>query len=365
MLRTAILSPSLNAVSETFISAHRELIIGDKNVFYHGSLPQKSENGFKYNPSLFRRTFNRVFRKGIPYEEDALFYLLKRFNPNVVLAEYGTTAARSLPVIKRLNLPLVVHFHGFDAFKHSVIKTYKQQFEDVFTYSSSVIAVSKRMQIQLEHLGCPPQKIIYNPCGPREEFFDLQSDFKDKVVLSVGRFTDKKAPYYSVLAFHKVLKEHPDAKMVMIGDGELFDVVVNLAKYLKISSSIKFLGALSSQEVVKQFSGASVFIQHSITTSSGDSEGMPVSILEALASGLPVVSTDHAGIPEAVLHEKAGFIVPEHDVDGMAFFISELFRNNAQAKSMGEFGRKYVKENFSMEKHINCLNKCLLDACKK
>ena len=100
---------------------------------------------------------------------------------------------------------------------------------------------------------------------------------------------------------------------------------------------------------------ARAFVQHSVTTSYGDSEGTPVAILEASASGLPIVSTEHGGIVDAVLHNETGFLVPECDVDGMAHFMLQLALNPNLAQKLGQAARQHMQSNFSMERTIQLL----------
>ena len=88
-------------------------------------------------------------------------------------------------------------------------------------------------------------------------------------------------------------------------------------------------------------------------------EGTPVGILEASAAGLPVISTFHAGIPDVIIHEKTGLLCDEHDYAQMAENMLWVLEHPEQATAMGETGRKNIKENFSMEKHIGKLNELI------
>src|SRR5690606_35506477 len=98
------------------------------------------------------------------------------------------------------------------------------------------------------------------------------------------------------------------------------------------------------------------FLQHSIVADNGDSEGSPVGIIEASAAGLPVISTRHAGIIESVLEDKTGFLVDELDVISMSNYMSQLYKDRELCQIMGEAGRRHIKENFSLNKHLNQIN---------
>jgi len=138
----------------------------------------------------------------------------------------------------------------------------------------------------------------------------------------------------------------------MIGDGPLWGTCQRLAEQLEITDRVSFLGVREHAEVAARMQSARAFVQHSITALSGDSEGTPVAVLEAQASGLPVVSTRHAGIPDVVLEGQTGFLVDEGDVDGMAQAMIRLAQDPNLAQSMGAAGRARVEAEFSMDRSI-------------
>jgi colanic acid/amylovoran biosynthesis glycosyltransferase len=139
----------------------------------------------------------------------------------------------------------------------------------------------------------------------------------------------------------------PWAELDFIGDGPLLDECRALAKHLSVADQIRFHGAQPSETVRRLMSQASIFLQHSVTAESGDTEGLPVAILEAMASALPVISTRHSGIPEAVLDGGTGILVDEHDVDGIAAAIAALLSDPVRARAMGAAGRRRVLSRYT------------------
>ena len=123
-----------------------------------------------------------------------------------------------------------------------------------------------------------------------------------------------------------------------------------------------FRGVVNHEEVAKLMQQSRVFVQHSIVPSSGDSEGTPVGIIEAGASGLPVVSTRHGGITDAVIDGKTGFLVDEGDIDGMSDYMCRLLTTPELAVEMGKCAREHIAKNFDLEVSINNL-RALLDKC--
>ena len=128
----------------------------------------------------------------------------------------------------------------------------------------------------------------------------------------------------------------------MIGGGPLFERCVELADDLGVSGSVEFPGFLPHEELAAVQRSARAFVQHSMEAPSGDSEGMPVAILEAAASGLPVVATRHAGIPDAVIDGVTGFLVDEGDVAAMSARMIQLAIDPALAAEFGVRARSHI-----------------------
>lgn len=360
-MRLAILSPNENAYSETFIQSQKQHLSGNIFYYYGGQLPRKLEG----HGSIIIKYAGLKRKLGFIENDTRLASLKRSFKKNkidVVLAQYGPTGNAICQACKALDIPLVVHFHGYDASVKSVIKN-NNNYKAVFCIASKVIAVSKEMVRDLKLLGCPTNKIVYNPCAPDNSFLDLiMRNPKKKQFIAVGRFTDKKAPYFTILAFSKVLEKHPDAMLIFGGEGPLLNTCENLAEYLKIEKSVIFKGVISSEEFKELLKNSLTFVQHSLEAENGDKEGTPVAILEASAAGLPVISTYHAGIPDVILHNKTGLLSQEHDVDQMAKHMIELLDHPEKAKMLGANGRNRIKENFSLNQHINNLQKILQTA---
>jgi colanic acid/amylovoran biosynthesis glycosyltransferase len=225
------------------------------------------------------------------------------------------------------------------------------------------VSVSHFMTDTLVKMGAPPSKIVYNPYGPRDYFYEIQSDYRS-TILAVGRFTDIKAPHLTLMAFKQVLKTCPEARLVMVGAGDLLECCKSLAKTLGIDGHVDFRGAIKHQEMLPLFAQACCFVQHSVTPSYGDAEGTPVAILEAGAAALPVVSTRHAGIADAVIHSRTGFLVAEGDVEGMAAHMRTLIEDKDLCRAMGARARAHIGASYNIQRHIACLQG-LIDAARQ
>lgn len=359
-----MVSPSHNAYSETFIQEQKNGLQGAVFYYYGGGLPTHLENfGKLLNRSI--SITNKIKRKLklTPFnaQETAFMRSLKQHKIEVVLAQYGTTAHRIVKLCEHVNIPLITHFHGYDASIHNVIENCNN-YKEVFAYSTSIIAVSISMKDRLILLGCPKKKIVYNTYGPNPLFLEINPQFSTDVFIGLGRFVDKKAPYYTILAFNKVLEKYPHAKLVIGGKGELYEVCVNLVKYLKIENNVLLPGILTKEQFSAYLATSLAFVQHSVTALSGDQEGTPVAVLEASAAGLPVIATIHAGIPDVIIDGETGLLVAEHNVDAMATKMMQLLENKELAKQLGQQGKERVKNNFTMEKHVRVIDELITAA---
>jgi len=355
----AIFSPHQNSYSETFIQAHKQLNFNIK--FYYGdNLPNalESENDI-FDSSLSARVKWHLL-KGFSFDEKRILFSLRKEKVDFVLAEYGPCAAESLRIIKYLKLPLIVHFHGHDSSEIGILSKYEQKYKEVFQYASKIIVVSNKMNEALLNLGCRKDKLVINTYGPDESFFSLNPGFKEKLFVAVGRFVSKKAPHLTIKAFKKVVEKFADAKLIMVGDGYLLNVCKVISETLGLKDNIIFPGILNKEEIKVLFENSIAFVQHSVVAENGDSEGTPVAVLETQAAGLPVISTHHAGIPDVVINGETGLLVEEHDVEGMSKNMIRILEEEGLAKKLGDAGRKRVKENFSMEKHLKIIEDILI-----
>jgi len=253
-------------------------------------------------------------------------------------------------------VPLIVHFHGYDASVRSVLEAHSKTYPVMLREAAAVIAVSRSMQRKLVSIGGPAEKVHYNPCGiDCHQFSGSDPANAPPTFLAVGRFVDKKAPHLTIRAFAEVYRGYPEARLRMIGEGPLRKECEDLARELGISQASTFLSAQPHSVVQAEMREARCFVQHSVEAPSGDCEGTPVGILEAGASGLPVISTRHAGIPDVVIDGQTGLLVDERDVDGMAERMLQLARDPGLAAALGRGARQRIKAHFSLEESLGRL----------
>jgi glycosyltransferase involved in cell wall biosynthesis len=216
------------------------------------------------------------------------------------------------------------------------------------------------MKETLISYGIPATKIRVLRCGVDPDHFTLRSRIpKNPMFFSVGRFTEKKAPYLTVLAFAEARQVLPEARLVLAGDGELLEATANLAIALDISKSVEFVGVQTPAQVADWMGQATALVQHSITPrfgpKAGDKEGTPVAVMEAMMSGLPVIGTNHAGIGEIVEHRKTGLLVEERDIHAMAKAMIEIHSDPVVAARLGATAREKAVQIYSKGFYIAAL----------
>lgn len=363
-MRLCIVQPALDVASETFLQAHRKLLPFDTTVIhFENNIPcinRKPILSRKFIPRVGRKLYGKLHKKNWDWEITEALISVFRKHADVVLAEYGTTGVLCYKAAKMAKVPLVTHFHGFDASCYDILEQYQKEYGELFRHSSAIVSVSKKMVEDLIQLGAPENKIYLNPCGVDTNIFSGTNVVKnDPILVSVGRFVEKKAPYLTILAFRKALENMPEAKLMMLGGGPLEGICIDLAFALGISSSVDFLGECPHKEVREVLRTARAFVQHSIKALDGDCEGTPVGVLEAQAMGIPVVATRHAGIADVILHGETGFLVKEKDVNSMARYMVQVLEDPVLAGRLGRNGRERIKKNYSMTHRIEQLGNLL------
>lgn len=358
-MRICVTHSRKNAFSETFIRGQIAQLGELAAVFtiHSGRYPERSEDGALLSPGPFW-TLHKVLKSLIGRNNYFSDFGVKRFlrqnEIDVVIANFGMSAAHMVPPCKALGIPLIPVFRGHDATDVRLLKEYESRYQRLFDYASSIVAVSGALKLKLVALGADPSKVHVIPSGvDTSKFTPGSQTVLDKRILAVGRFTPKKGPMHTLRAFHRVLEKHPDATLTMVGaKSGLFSECDQLVTDLGIADSVIFTGVLPHGQVAELMRTSLMFVQHSVTATNGDMEGTPGGVMEASASGLPVVSTLHGGIPEAVIHGKTGYLVAERDEAGMADFMIRLCGDPKGAREMGLEGRRHMQEAYEQKDQI-------------
>jgi colanic acid/amylovoran biosynthesis glycosyltransferase len=359
--------------SESFLHAHITRLRGVAGTVLGmpGSRREYGERSpFLQSRALFARALRASLRAArittaSHADTGALVRYLRRRRVDVVLAEYGPTALSLLDACRETGIPLVAHFHGWDAYVLASVESDRANYLRLFEEASAVVAVSRHMRDHLVGLGAHSTRVVWNPCGADPGSAIVADPSRaGPAFVSIGRPAPKKATIVSLLAFAQVLTRVPDASLELIGGG-IDDALSQSVRALGLGPAVRFPGAMSHGDVLKRLSLAGCYLHPSVTAPNGDMEGTPVSLLEAMAAGLPVVATRHGGIRDVLEGSAAGILVDEYDVAGTAQAMLTYAVDGARAGRDGAEGRRLVIERWSMARSLERLDRLLALAARR
>ena len=292
-------------------------------------------------------------------EYQVLATLLARRHADLMHIYFGHTGVHLLPFIEQWQKPCVVSFHGADVALKPDIPDYPKKLRQLFEAVPLVLARSQSLADRLVELGCSADQIRINRTGiPTKDFPFIRRNPPQHgrwKILQACRLIPKKGIATSLQAFARFVKENPKAEFRIAGKGPLQPQLEALAAKLGISERVRFCGFVSQSELMNLYATSHLFLHPSETPPDENQEGIPNSILEAMATGLPVLATSHGGIPEAVEHGRTGMLAEERDAEALG---SALLRFSRSPQLCGEFGYRAnlsVAENFEQEVQIDQL----------
>jgi len=267
-----------------------------------------------------------------------------------------------------MNIKFFTVFHGWDM--SSIFRVLGENIYDrLFNNGDKFLPVSDFWKKVLIKKGCPEEKILVHHMGinPDDFTFKERNENPDKTttILTVGRLTEKKGHEYSIRAIAKCLKNGKKIRYIIAGDGPLRKSLEDLVSKCGISDSVEFTGSLEKDKILKMYMDSDLFVLSSITTDIGETEGLPMVIMEAMATGIPVVSTYHTGIPEIIKDGVSGYLVNEKDVKSLSKKIMKLISSPGDQALFGKNGRDIVLNDFNINKLNRKLEKILKAEIKK
>ena len=278
---------------------------------------------------------------------------LRATRPVLIHAHFGTDGLLVLPLARALGVPLITSLRGYDVTRSDgallrsgrpIWMRYALGKKRLQRGGTLFLAVSDALRKQAIARGFPEERTVTHYNGvDLDRFQPGQAPAEPGLILHVGRLVEKKGTKVLIEA----LTGLADAKLVIIGDGPLRGALERQARAL--GERVRFLGELPSDDVAQWMRRASVLAAPSVIAADGDAEGLPNVVVEAAASGLPVVSTIHSGIPEAIEDGVSGFLVPEGDVGGLAARLTELLESEPLRREMGVAARRLAERKFSRQ----------------
>jgi glycosyltransferase involved in cell wall biosynthesis len=279
-------------------------------------------------------------------------HFLREFDPEVLHVQFADKAARILPMLSRAQRPIVVTCHGSDVNTAQLRGTqYLLQLRQLFRQVTLFQCVSKSVRDSALRCGCPPEKlrVLHIGCPVDYSRAAPTSRTTDCVFACVGALVKNKGHHTMLCAFRQCLERMPQAELHLFGDGPEKSVLTQLATELGIRKHVLFHGHLEHALVQKAMREVDVAILVSEKDEFGRGEGMPVSLKEAGALGLPSIGTRCDGIPELVLDGETGIIIEQRDQNALANALAALAANPELRSRLGAAARKRISENFNLD----------------
>ncbi len=292
--------------------------------------------------------------------------LLRQHQPQLAHVYYGHKAVKYLPMLRRWGGPLIVSFHGMDVREDVYKADDPATLAEVFAHAQLVLGRSQSLLDRLAEMGCPTSKLRLNrtaiPLAGLASAVRRPPDDGRWIFLQACRLIAKKGLPTTLLAMRKIVDAWPNARLLLAGDGPLADEVRGLCHELNLTGSVEFLGWRSQGDLRDLYQRAHLFLHPSETTASGDREGVPNALLEAMATGLPPVATFHGGIPEAVTDGVDGLLVPEKSPTALADAVLRLISETGLLESLSTQAVTNVAANYGLDGRLQALEDCYEEA---
>lgn len=276
--------------------------------------------------------------------------IAREWRPDVLHAHFGPEGVRALPLRRHHHVPLVTTFYGYDVSQLPKEGFWRRHYRRLFAEGDAFLAEGPFMRERLIDLGCPPSKVHLQHIGVDRRMIPRSSGSAEGLrVLTVGSFREKKGIPDAVAAFARAFPAGSGALLTILGDGPLRPRIEEEIRRQDAVDRVRLLGYQPQRVMFDEFRTTDIFLLPSRTAANGDTEGgAPVSIIEAQAAGIPVVSTTHADIPEVVQHGVTGLLAGEGDRDELALHLQQLAADTPLRIRFGEAGIARVAAEFDL-----------------
>ncbi|AYP22692.1 glycosyltransferase [Pantoea agglomerans] len=274
------------------------------------------------------------------------------FTADVFLVHFGYAGAlanklRELGVLKGKQATV---FHGADISRRHILEEHKLDYVNLFRQSELMLPISNLWKNKLIEMGCPPEKIHVTRMGIEPEKFNFQprQAFQTPLrIVSVARLTEKKGLDVAVKASAILKQRGGQFQYTIIGNGDQDEMMRDFIAREGMEDCVSMPGFKPQEEIRRALSEADIFLLPSKTAADGDMEGIPVALMEAMAVGLPVVSTFHSGIPELIENNVSGWLVEEDDPEALAETLLKLSQGEVDVAPVVAAARHKVETEFN------------------
>ncbi|MGE5654225.1 MAG: glycosyltransferase [Bacillota bacterium] len=305
-------------------------------------------NDFPWRPIILFKDFR------------SLMHLFSAQRLKVIHAHYGQNGIKALRLKRNTGLPLITSFHGEDiTARPEQDHHYRQLLMELLAEGDLFLVTDHHMKEMAMYWGCPEEKLRIVPGSVDLDEFRYQPRVYEKSgplsILSVGRLVEKKGMDTLIEAVRRVVEAGTQIELTIIGEGDLKEALEAQIQHARLSGCVKLAGPKNRSQVIAAMQQADLFILASRRALNGDQEGQPMTLLEAMAIGVPVLSTFHAGIPELIRDRVNGCLVPPGDAEALARRIAEYAQEPELWQTYVGAARKTVEHHHDLKEQANRL----------
>ncbi len=346
-----------------------------KNDFYHKDF-QFANNYYdefdKMNQKLGKRKglniLKKVVIKTIPYifgKVDQVFVdYARKHKIEMIHAHFANIGWEFQTISNQLKIPFVISFYGWDYEKLPFTQPeYKERFRKLFKIADAFICEGNHGASILESYGCPKDKIKVVRLGvhPKKiQVIPRRKATNQLKLVQIASFTEKKGHFYAIEALAKIIKDHPNIVLTLIGnENERMrrEKVSQQIKALSLENNVRLLPSIDYKDLYKTLADFDVFIHPSCYATDRDCEGgAPVVLLDAQATGMPIIATTHCDIPDEVVHAKSGLLSPEKNIEALAESMKHFYKmNNETYQEFAQRARLHVEQQYDISENAKKL----------
>lgn len=282
-----------------------------------------------------------------------LYDVVRRHRPAVIHGHFGLDSYRLTDLARRTRTPLLVNFYGYDVIRLPREAGWQRRYRKLAAAGAAFVAVSEAMRRDLIALGFPADRIevIHLGLNPDAIRFQPRTQAGPRL-MAIGRLVEKKGFTYALDALRLLRDRGIEVHLDLYGDGPLCEALTAQIEAAHLREAVTLHGKIANAEVIAALYEHDVLLVPSVLAADGDKEGLPQTLVEGMASGIPVVATAHAGIPELVRDRETGLLVPERDAQALADAIQTYLETPALAAAVSRAGRRIVEAQHDIRKLV-------------
>lgn len=305
-------------------------------------MPQKGLNGL----------INTIQLK-VNSSPNFLYNVIEKEKPDIIHGHFGLDSYRLIPVYQKFELPFIVNFYGYDVIRLPRELGWMRRYRKLQKNMDWAIAGSEDMKHNLIKLGFNGEKITTIKLAVNTDQIEfVQREKAAPKLMMVGRVVEKKGFIYAIQAVSRLKKKLPDIELHIYGDGELLPLLKDEVLNLNLENQVHFHGFTSNKEVIKQLYHHDILLVPSVQAEDGDREGIPQTTVEGMATGIPVIASTHAGLPELVKNKETGMLIPERDPSAIEYAVLELADTPSLVKKLSYNGRQEVEKEHNINRQV-------------